>query len=244
LTPWVSDRRLEYPATLAIVLPHPVNLRSITLTAHEAYVPSEIEIYLGKSPPLQPKEVDNGEKRGSFGAAVFSKLGFITFRGAAGPKLERETRVISNINTECEFVKLIVHEPVLGSHTVKFNKGQQVGLVGLRFKGDPIGANAYIGMAPENHSLLVAEYIGVEGVEGLGEMERALLEAGVGSSIVGGIVRGDDRGEQDIGIGGLAEGAGEVDEETRRLAARGKELCGEAVKKEGEIRRDGFWDKK
>ena len=90
--------------------------------------------------------------------------------------LERETKVVSDVDMECDFVKLVVHEPVLSSDTARFNKGQQVGLTGLSFTGEPVGGRGGIGYvafaAPENHSLLVAESIGVEGMEGLGDMER------------------------------------------------------------------------
>jgi hypothetical protein len=227
---------MDFPMTLAVTFPFPVKLSSISMTAHEAYTPSEVEVYLGSSPPLQPNEIDDGEERGSFGAGVFERLGFITFRGgAAGGMLERETKVISDVDEGCEFVKLVVHEPVLSSDTVKFNKGQQVGLTGLSFTGEPVdslGLGYGTIASPENHSLLVAEIIGVDGMEGLGDMEKALLKAGVSSSIVRSVV-GIGKGvaeEKKPLISGTAEER--VDEETMRLVERAKELCAEAVRVE------------
>ncbi|KAL0227796.1 hypothetical protein RCL1_003939 [Eukaryota sp. TZLM3-RCL] len=128
---WQSQNYAPFPQELTLALAEPAFITSMRILCHEYYIPSKVEIYLGKLPP-------NAPPHSSWRSASFIRLGHFSFSDnrQSGYKA-RELKTVK-VQTEAQFIRFVL----MKCHVNEYNQLNKVSLLKVLIFGSKTAFNS------------------------------------------------------------------------------------------------------
>ena len=122
---WHSQKMCKYPQELLLKLDKPSRVTQIQILSHEHKIPTKVEIFTGMPQEGLPPEPEN---------CNLKKLGHLSFDSNERSNHQARELKSVHINTKALLLRFVLQE----CHMNRLNSYNQVGIVAINIKGEPM----------------------------------------------------------------------------------------------------------
>ena len=123
---WHSQKMCKYPQELVLKLDRPSRVTQIQILSHEHKIPTKVEIFTGMPQEGLAPEPQN---------CSMKKLGHLSFDSNERSNHQARELKSVHINTKALLLRFVLQE----CHVNRLNSYNQVGIVAINIKGEPMG---------------------------------------------------------------------------------------------------------